>query len=213
MSTSTKTPTKTVAKKKRKLATFPAAPKFQMDSATLLPTDKIMSFESEAVSKKSAGTTAQDLILYFIFLFGFLSLIGSLYFSTYGDPVKNIMLGQFFPTDGGFPPCELCWFARILMYPIAIISLVGLIKDDKHFTDYVLPLSVIGVGLEIFHYGLQKWNFPNPFRCTTAVPCSALQVQYFGFVTIPLLALIGFSFVTVLCVINWQLNRRAKLTN
>jgi len=148
------------------------------------------------------------IVLCIIFLFGFISMLGSLYFSTYGDPVKNILSGQIFPIDSGFPPCELCWFARILMYPISFISLVGLLKEDRHFTDYVLPLSTIGIFLEVFHYGLQKFNFPNPFRCTLSVPCSALQVQYFGFVTIPLLALIGFSLITILCLVNWKMNQK-----
>ncbi len=169
-------------------------------------TDGIQAMDEEAAA--SEANPLQDYILYFIFLFGFVSMLGSLYFSTYGDPVKNILSGQIFPIDSGFPPCELCWFARILMYPIAVISLVGLLKEDRKFTDYVLPLSTIGIFLEVFHYGLQKFNFPNPFRCTLSVPCSALQVQYFGFVTIPLLAFFGFTLITLLCLINWKMNQK-----
>lgn len=194
--------------KKKRVTAYPAAPKFQLETdLDLVQTPNQILGETPKVTPSS---TIQDYLLYLIFLFSLFALLGSLYFGIYGDPVKNLMSGVLFPLDGGFPPCELCWYARILMYPIFFISLIGLIKDDKHVTDYILPMSVIGVGLEIFHYGLQKWNFPNPFRCTTAVPCSALQVQYAGFITIPLLALVGFSFVTVLCLINWQINRRAK---
>lgn len=190
-------------KKKRKAPSYPAAPKFQMEE---LSTNEILL--PKEIEKETSGT--QEMVLYFIFLFAFVSMLGSLYYSTYGDPVKNIITGQFFPIDGGFPPCELCWFARILMYPISFISLIGLVKEDKRFTDYVLPLSTIGIFLEIFHYGLQKFNFPNPFKCTMAVPCSALQVQYFGFVTIPLLALISFTAITILCLVNMRMNRNSK---
>jgi len=188
-------------KKKRKLASYPAAPKFQIDEVSEVEV-------LEPAEAEKATTDAQDYVLYFIFLFAFISMLGSLYFSTFGDPVKNLLSGQIFPLDSGFQPCELCWFARILMYPITFISLVGLIKEDKHFTDYVLPLSTIGIFLDIFHYGLQKFNFPNPFRCTLSVPCSALQVQYFGFITIPFLALVGFSLITILCLINLKMNRK-----
>jgi len=150
----------------------------------------------------------QSLIVYFIFLQPLVSMLGSLYFSTYGDPVKNLLAHNIFPVDSGLLPCELCWFARILMYPMTVISLVGMLKEDRRFTDYIMPLSIIGIGLEIFHYGLQKFNFANPFNCTLSNPCNALQVQYFGFITIPFLALIGFSVITFLCVKNWQINRQ-----
>lgn len=190
--------------KKRKISAFPKDEKFQVRE-TLSPVTLI-----DADAEVQTGATTQDYILYFIFLFGFISTIGSLYYGAYGDPVANILAGQLFPRNAGFPPCELCWVARILMYPITVISFVGLLKEDKHFTDYILPLSGVGIFLEIFHYGLQKWNFPNPFQCTNANPCSALQVQYLGFVTIPLLALIGFTFVTVLCIWNWRINRAKK---
>ena len=193
-------------KKKRVAAAFPPTQKFQLDPAL----EQAQAAVATAEAKPVTVTTSQDYLLYFIFVFSLFSMLGSLYFSTYGDPVKNLQLGQLFPLDSGLAPCELCWYARILMYPITMLSVVGLIKDDKHVTDYILPLSVIGIGLEIFHYGLQKWNFPNPFRCTTTTPCSALQVQYLGFITIPLLAMVGFSFITLLCLINWQLNRKKK---
>ena len=94
------------------------------------------------------------------------------------------------------------------MYPMTLISLIGLLKGDRKFTDYLLPLSTIGIFLEIFHYGLQKFNFANPFNCTLSNPCNALQVQYFGFITIPLLALVAFISITVLCLINMRLNHQ-----
>lgn len=150
----------------------------------------------------------QGLITYLIFLQTLLAMLGSLYFSTFGDPVKNLMARTLFPQDNGLLPCELCWFARILMYPMVLISIVGILKGDRRFTDYLLPLSVIGMGLEIFHYGLQKFSFANPFGCTLTNPCNALQVQYLGFITIPFLALIGFTIITGLCLKNWKLNRQ-----
>jgi len=189
--------------KKKKSITYPVISKFQMETGL---TDDIQTLQEKRVGVETQS--AQDYLLYFIFLFSFVSMMGSLYYSTYGDPVANILRGQIFPIDSGFAPCELCWFARVLMYPIVFISGVGLIKEDRKFTDYVLPLSTLGIFLEIFHYGLQKFSFPNPFRCTLSVPCSALQVEYFGFVTIPLLALVGFTLITALCVVNWKLNRK-----
>jgi len=153
--------------------------------------------------------TKLNFLNYGVFLQALAAMLGSLYYSTFGDPVKNLADGRLFPSSGGFEPCELCWFGRILMYPLVFIAGVGLVKEDRHFTDYVLPLSVPGVALGFYHYGLQKLNFPNPFRCTATNPCSALQVDYMSFITIPLLELIAFSIITGLAV--WQMRTRRRL--
>jgi len=146
---------------------------------------------------------------YGIFLQALAAMLGSLYFSTFGDPVRNLLARQLFPIHSGYEPCELCWFARILMYPIVAISAVALMKEDRRFVDYVLPLTLPGIALEFFHYGLQKWNFPNPFRCTAANPCSALQVDYLGFITIPFLCLTAFMVITLLAL--WQIKTRKEI--
>jgi hypothetical protein len=144
-----------------------------------------------------------------IFVQSLVATLGSLYYSTFGDPVKNIMAGKLFPLGEGFVPCDLCWFARILMYPIVILSYVGIAKQDKRFTDYILPLSILGVCLELYHYSLQKLPIPTFFTCSSANPCSALQVNYFGFITIPFLALVAFGVITLLAIINTIMNRRS----
>ncbi len=95
------------------------------------------------------------------------------------------------------------------MYPMTVISMVALIKEDRRFTNYILPISISGIILSFYHYGLQKLNFPNPFKCTAVNPCSALQVNYFGFVTIPFLALVAYIVITVLAV--WYIKTRRQL--
>jgi len=94
------------------------------------------------------------------------------------------------------------------MYPIVIVSYVGIAKQDKRFTDYLLPLSGLGIVLELYHYALQKFPIPTFFTCSQANPCNALQVDYFGFITIPFLALIAFSVIFILSVLNTLVNRK-----
>jgi hypothetical protein len=150
----------------------------------------------------------QSIVAYFIFLQALVATLGSLYYSTFGDPVKNLMMGSAFPWDNGFTPCELCWFARILMYPIVILSLVGMLKEDRKFTQYILPLSMLGVLLDTYHYAIQKLPIHTIFRCSLSNPCNALQVQYFGFITIPFLALVAFIVITTLALVNTWLNKK-----
>ena len=152
----------------------------------------------------------QTLVLYLIFLQALIAMLGSLYFSNFGDPVVNLFNRQFFTAGHGFSPCLLCWYARILTYPMVLISTVGLLKDDRRFSDYILPAAVIGIFLEIYHYSLQKFHIFTPFGCTLTNPCDALQVQYVGFITIPFLALLAFLFITFLCVMNIWLHRKIR---
>lgn len=142
-----------------------------------------------------------------IFLQSLVAMVGSLYYSTFGDPVVNLQAGNILRGEG-FVPCELCWYARILMYPIVLISYVGIAKKDRRFTDYVLPLVALGIPLELYHYAIQKLPIETFFTCSSANPCNALDVNYFGFVTIPFLALVAFVVLAVLIGANIYINRR-----
>lgn len=149
----------------------------------------------------------QPLIWIGIFIQSLVAMLGSLYFSTFGDPVANLAAGNLFLMNG-LTPCELCWFARILMYPIVFISYIGIAKQDRRFTDYVIPLVALGIPLELYHYAIQKLPIPTFFTCSSANPCNALQVNYFGFVTIPFLCLLAFLIIAGLIVLNTVINRR-----
>lgn len=160
------------------------------------------------MSSTSTLTKLQPLLWVGIFVQSLVAMLGSLYYSTFGDPVVNYLNGNLFTAGHGLVPCDLCWYARILMYPIVLISYIGIAKKDKRFTDYVLPLSMIGVVLDIYHYSIQKLPIDTFFSCSSAVPCNALQVNYLGFVTIPFLALLAFTFITIMCLLNMWINKK-----
>ncbi|HXV73062.1 MAG TPA: disulfide oxidoreductase [Acidimicrobiia bacterium] len=98
-----------------------------------------------------------------------------------------------------FEPCRLCWFQRIAMYPMAIILLVGAIRREFQIKYYALPLTLIGLGISIYHYMLQ--TFPaleGGGGCDPSNPCSAKYVDIFGFISIPFMAGAGFIVIAVL---------------
>lgn len=116
------------------------------------------------------------------------ALLGSLYFSE----VR------------GFAPCELCWYQRILMYPLALVTLVGVVRNDESLPVYVLPFSVLGMGVSGYHYLIQLGVFGQTNACTVGVPCNLRYVEYGGFVTIPFMALTAFVLITVsMVVVRW----------
>ena len=98
----------------------------------------------------------------------------------------------FFSEVLGWVPCELCWIQRILMYPIAAILLIGILRDDRGLHWYVLPLSLAGMGVSLFHF-LQVLQVIPPSDCAGGVPCSIdYLAPYFtgawSFIRIPSLA-------------------------
>ena len=108
---------------------------------------------------------------------------GSLYFSE----IRN------------FVPCEYCWYQRIAMYPLALILLIATIRRDKNIIPYALTLSLSGLALSAYHYQLQL--FPEQSSsCGLDASCTYRWVEVFGFVTIPLLALTSFAFISMILI-------------
>lgn len=163
--------------------------------------------------KNSSVVRKQQVVWYLIFGQALLAFLGSLYLSNFGDPLNNIAAGEFFSTARALDPCHLCWWARILMYPILLISLVGIIKKDKRFTDYILPLAVPGVLLALYHYSIQMFPAESDFGasavCDVTNPCNAINLLYLDFITIPFMGLVAFAVITVLCLLNWHYNRQS----
>ncbi|MCG1022575.1 disulfide bond formation protein B [Sutcliffiella horikoshii] len=107
-------------------------------------------------------------------------------------------------------PCELCWYQRILMYPLVILLGIATIKKDAGIATYVLPLSIIGASISFYHYLIQKVAFfgENSVSCGV-VPCTGQYINWMGFITIPFLALIGFISVTVILFYVRNLSKKA----
>ena len=101
----------------------------------------------------------------------------------------------------GWVPCLLCWYQRILMYPLALITAVGILTNDRRMHRYLLVLSAPGMLMSLYHYLYQKTDFVRtllPTSCVIGVPCSADYLNWLGgVVTIPFLALIAFIVITL----------------
>jgi len=72
------------------------------------------------------------------------------------------LLGSLYLSDiVGWVPCTLCWYSRILMYPIVVIGAVGILRKDHNWSLYALPLSIGGVVLSLYHSLLQWGIIPE----------------------------------------------------
>ena len=105
----------------------------------------------------------------------------------------------FFSEIMKLPPCVLCWYQRIFMFPLVLLLPVGLFPFDGRVVRYALPLALAGWLVSLFHVLLVVGLIPEAIRpCTQGVPCSEVQIQWLGFVNIPLLSFLAFSIMNAL---------------
>ena len=109
-----------------------------------------------------------------------------------GATLAALFLGEVM----GLLPCVLCWWQRIAMFPLVLILPAGMFPLDSRVTHYSLPLALGGWMFALFHVLLVAGLIPERIQpCTRGVPCKDVQIEWFGFVTIPLLSLVAFSLV------------------
>lgn len=126
-----------------------------------------------------------QIYLYLSWLVSIIATLGSLYFSEIR----------------GFIPCELCWYQRILMYPLALILGIGTFQNDSSVKRFVLPMATIGWCISLYHYLLQKVpGFAEIKPCVNGVPCNEQYINWGGFITIPFLALTAFTIIIFLMI-------------
>ncbi|BAS26853.1 disulfide oxidoreductase [Limnochorda pilosa] len=100
-----------------------------------------------------------------------------------------------------FLPCTLCWVERIFMFPLVLILGLASLRRDRGVVDYVLPLTVLGGLTSLYHFLLQKVPaLESDAFCAAGVPCSVQYVNWLGFVTLPFLAWVAFTAMTLLLV-------------
>ncbi len=124
--------------------------------------------------------------LWLAWLIAAVSMAGSLYFSE----------------NANFPPCKLCWFQRIAMYPLALILLIAAARRDNGIRIYAVPLAAIGGLVSAYHYLIEWRPSLSKGSCDAAVPCTVPWFRQFGFVSIAFMALCGFAAIISLLTLG-----------
>lgn len=111
-----------------------------------------------------------------------------------------------------FVPCPLCWWQRIFMYPLVVVLGVGVFARDEGVWRYALPLSAIGMATAWYHYLIQRVpELAPPGVCRGGVPCTVQYIDWFGFITIPFLAGVAFTMITLLLGYDLLARRRSAV--
>ena len=136
--------------------------------------------------------------LYMAWAISFISTIGSLF------------LSQFM----NLPPCNLCWYQRILMFPLVIILGVGYSLEDRNINLYSVPFVLLGLVISIYHNLLYyKWITPAITPCSSGVSCTERQLELFGFLSIPLMSLMSFLILLICLLLHQNILKKEKQSN
>ena len=134
-----------------------------------------------------------DAALYLAWIQATIAPLGSLYFSEVMD----------------LQPCVLCWYQRILMYPLVVVLAVGILRRDSGIRQYVLPLSLAGLAVATYHNLLYYGVLPESAQpCRLGISCTTKQIEWLGFITIPLMSFTAFTLIN-LCMAAYRASRRS----
>jgi disulfide bond formation protein DsbB len=97
----------------------------------------------------------------------------------------------------GYPPCTLCWYQRIAIYPLVVVTGVAAWRGDRQVWRTAVPIAALGSLVSIYHLAVER----NPAlggACDPAAPCSVRWVEQFGVLTLPAMALAAAVAIAVL---------------
>ena len=107
------------------------------------------------------------------------------------------------------PICHLCWYQRICLYPQVILLGMACYRQDHGITPYSIALSFCGLFFAAYQYAEQMIPGFAPLPlCGPSIPCNTIHLQWFGFITLPLLSLGGFLVLIGLCWMNQKVSKR-----
>ncbi len=138
--------------------------------------------------KKLMPTESESTLPYLAWMIALVAMVGSLFFSEVME----------------LPPCVLCWYQRIAMYPLVLIIGTGIILRDARLKAYALPLCLIGLVIAGYHNALYYGLITESLTpCTEGISCTSRQIEWLGFITIPLMALAAFISMTI-CLLFYR---------
>src|SRR3989338_8723156 len=142
---------------------------------------------------------------------GFVKLFkkNSLYIA-WGTAILATLGSLYFREVLNFPPCTLCWYQRIAMYPLVTILPVAIYRKDKHVSMYVIPLTIIGTLIAVYQNLLYYGFLPeSDIACLSGISCTSKYIEWLGFITIPLLSFISFMLINASMMADYT-NRKGE---
>ncbi|EOQ22336.1 hypothetical protein KQ1_05913 [Bacillus cereus BAG3O-1] len=100
------------------------------------------------------------------------------------------------------PPCDLCWYQRMAMYPLVLILGIGMFRKDPYVSTYAFPFVCIGLLIAVYQITIQAFPTSELKMCSVGVSCTEDYLNLFGFISIPMLSFVGFLAIIILLYIK-----------
>jgi disulfide bond formation protein DsbB len=101
-----------------------------------------------------------------------------------------------------FPPCLLCWYQRIAMYPLVPLLGIAAFRRDTGVALYGAVIAALGAPISIYHVLIERGIVKESTACDPTNPCSLIWVEELGYLTIPTMALSGFLLIITLLAVS-----------
>lgn len=108
----------------------------------------------------------------------------------------------------GVVPCSLCWFGRIFMYGIMILSGIAIWrKEARVIFPYITAFAGVGLLVSLYHHFLQitataSSHLPCP---ASGGDCAKRIIFEYGHVTFPWVAVVVFASIIFMAIIEKKL--------
>ncbi len=103
----------------------------------------------------------------------------------------------------GFEPCLLCWYQRIAIFGVAILSVTGDIRKSRLLQKQVFIFSLLGLLVAIIHNYIDI--VPTGIDICGAGPsCLKRYIYEFGYITIPMASFTALLAGFVLALFNFK---------
>lgn len=123
----------------------------------------------------------------------------------FGMALIATLSGLFLSEVLHWTPCVLCWYQRILMYPLVVVIGVGVIRRGSEWPITALVLAGLGWAVALYH-SLLQWGVISEALapCVNGVSCVTRYGVWSGFITIPFLSFVAFTIIIVMSVLAWK---------
>lgn len=99
----------------------------------------------------------------------------------------------------GYTPCMLCWYQRIAIFSLAILSFTADIRTSPLLKKQMLTIASLGFLVALFHNIIDRFPTVGD-TCGTGPSCLIRYVNEFGFITIQFMSAIILASVVIIIV-------------
>lgn len=116
----------------------------------------------------------------------------------------GVLLSLYFSDIRNHEPCNLCWYQRICLFPLALILGVAAYRGFLDISRYVIWQVMIGFFLALYQVAIQEIPGWNPIdMCGAGPSCSEKFLIGIGPITFPMLSAVGFAIIGILLAAVW----------